>query len=242
MIPPPLIHKLFGYRKFSETQHRSVPLRNFSALWDKKILTENRDAPSLLPSSLLIHKFFRSQKFCETQKGYPTKFFGTARQQIFYRKSWYSPHRHKIFRYPKLMKHWRVPLPTFLALWDKKFSTENLDTLLSLLSLTFFDNRNFLKHRRVPWRNFLALWDENFSRENRDTLLHKVQKSVVELICKNSLETKIKTLGLFLTVCKIWWKILYLGEKYAGASRTSCFNLFHFDISFIMFVLWCSSS
>ena len=32
---PPLIHKLFRYRKFSETQHRRVPLRSFSVLPDK---------------------------------------------------------------------------------------------------------------------------------------------------------------------------------------------------------------
>ena len=40
--PTPLIHKLFRYRKFSETQHRRVHLPSFSALWDKKISTENR--------------------------------------------------------------------------------------------------------------------------------------------------------------------------------------------------------
>ena len=33
-----------------------------------------------------------------------------------------------IFRYPKLVKHEGVPLRKFSALWDKKFSTENLDT------------------------------------------------------------------------------------------------------------------
>ena len=42
------------------------------------------------PSTLLIHKIFRCQKFSETQKGSPTNFFGTVRQQIFDRKSWYN--------------------------------------------------------------------------------------------------------------------------------------------------------
>ena len=168
--PLPLIHKLFGYRKYSETQHRRVPLPNFSAAWDKKFLTENRDTPSLPPPPPLIHKFFQYQKFWETQKCSSTKFFGAVRQKLFDRKSWYS--------------------------------------LPPLLSLTFSDNRNFLKHRRVPQRNFPALSDENFSRENRDTLLHKVQKSVVELICKNSLETNIKTVVLFLTNFKNWSKYL----------------------------------
>ena len=117
------------------------------------------------------------------------------------------------------MKHWRVPLRKFSALRQKVFDGKSWSPLLSL---TFFDNRNCLKHRSVTRRNFSALWDENFSRENRDTLLHKVQKSMVELICKNSLKTNIKTVVLFLTVCKKWSKYLKLGEKYAGASRPSC--------------------
>ena len=32
LLLPLLIHKVFRYRNFSETQHRRVPLRNFSAL------------------------------------------------------------------------------------------------------------------------------------------------------------------------------------------------------------------
>ena len=43
--PPPLIHKLFRYRKISETQHRRVHLPTLSALWDKKFSTEKRDTP-----------------------------------------------------------------------------------------------------------------------------------------------------------------------------------------------------
>ena len=39
------------------------------------ITTENRDTP------LLILNIFRYQKFSETQKGSPTKFFGTLRQK-----------------------------------------------------------------------------------------------------------------------------------------------------------------
>ena len=62
--PSPPIHKLFRYRKFSETQDRRVHLRNFSAMWDQKITTENLDTP-LLP--LLIHKLFRCRKISETQ-------------------------------------------------------------------------------------------------------------------------------------------------------------------------------
>ena len=59
--PSPLIHKLFRYRKFSETQRRRFQLWNFWALWDKRFSTENLDAP-------LIHKLFRYRKFSETQQ------------------------------------------------------------------------------------------------------------------------------------------------------------------------------
>ena len=39
------------------------------------------------PSTPLILKIFGYQDFSETQKGSPTKFFGTERQQIFDGKS-----------------------------------------------------------------------------------------------------------------------------------------------------------
>ena len=80
--PPPLLHKLFRYRKISETQHGRVHLRNFSALWDKKI---RRKILIPLPPSLM-HKIFRYPKFCDTPKCSPTKFFGTVRQKILNKK------------------------------------------------------------------------------------------------------------------------------------------------------------
>ena len=123
MNPPPLINKLFRYRKFSETQIRRVPPRNFSALWDKK----NFDT-----------------------------------------KSWHNSLKHKIFRYPKLVTHWRVPLRNFLALWDKKFQRKIFILPPPLLSINFFETSNFLKQRRVPLRSFSALWDNKLSIENRD--------------------------------------------------------------------------
>ncbi len=190
--PSPLIHKLFRYRKLSETQHRRVHLQNFSALWDKKFSTENLDTPP----SPLIHKLFRYRKFSETHrrmfqlrnfsamwdknfrrkililhpppsypytfslpeifwntppKGSSTKCFGTVRQKIFDRKSWHSPSPliHKLFRCRKLSEtqHRRVHLQNFSALWNKKLSTENLDTPPSpFLSIHFFAAGNFLKH------------------------------------------------------------------------------------------------
>ena len=71
------------------------------------------------------------------------------RQKIFDGKPWYSPSPsfiHKLFRYPKLMKHQRIPLRKFSALWDKKISAENPDTPPPpLLSINTFTNGNILK-------------------------------------------------------------------------------------------------
>ena len=126
--PPPLIHKLFGYRKFSETQHRRVPLRNFSAVWGKKFWPENRDTPSPPP---LIHKFFRYQKFCETE-GTPYEVFRSCETKNF-RQNHDAPRPlvNENFRFKNFFKHRRSLLRSFSALWDQKFSTEKRDTPLS---------------------------------------------------------------------------------------------------------------
>ena len=83
--------------------------------------TENLDTPFPPP---FIHKLFRSWKSSETQqnKGSPTKFFGTARQKILYRKSWFSPLRHKIFRCPKLSETQKGSSSKFFGTMRQKFS------------------------------------------------------------------------------------------------------------------------
>ena len=73
--------KIFPYPKIMT--HWWVPLRIFSALSDKKILTKNRDTPTRPP---LIHKFFGYQNFCIAKNGSSTKIFGTVRQKFFIRK------------------------------------------------------------------------------------------------------------------------------------------------------------
>ena len=81
--PPPLIHKLFGYRKFSETQHRTVPLRNFSALWDKKIFDgKSWYYPPPPPSN---STFFGTRKQCNS-KGFPYGNFRHCETENFRRK------------------------------------------------------------------------------------------------------------------------------------------------------------
>ena len=83
----------------------------------QKVLTENRD---ISPPLILI--FFRDQKFSEAQIGKVSlRNFSALWEKIFDTKSWHNSLKPKIFRYPKLMTHWWVPLRSFSALSDKKF-------------------------------------------------------------------------------------------------------------------------
>ena len=43
-------------------------------------------------------------------------------------------------------------------------------------------------------------------------------------VCRKSSKTRFQTVVLFISVCICWSKFLYSGEKYAGASRPSCFH------------------
>ena len=137
-------------------------------MWEKKFSTENRESPLLLSLTFLI------PEINEALKDSPTKFFGTAGQKIFDRKSWYPLLIHKLFRYLKFSEtqHRRVPLWIFLALWDKIFSTENLDTPPPpFIHKHFFATGRFLKHRSEGFVHefFSPLWDKKFLTESRDT-------------------------------------------------------------------------
>ena len=76
ILPPSCVGKKnFNTRNFLKDSR--VHLRTDSVLWDKTILTENREThPSLIPN------IFRYPKLFETQKGSFTKWFGTVRQKI----------------------------------------------------------------------------------------------------------------------------------------------------------------
>ena len=156
--PPPLIHKVFRYRKFSEKQHRRVPLRNFSVLWDKKISTENRDI------TLWSIKFFDTRNLWHTE-GFPQENFRHCDTKIFYKKSWYSPLKHKVFRNRKFSEtqHRMVPLRNFSELWDNKFSIENRD--IPLWCIKFFDTRKLWHTEGFPYEIFRHCETKNFRQK-----------------------------------------------------------------------------
>ena len=92
------------------------------------------------PSTTFIHKIFRYQEVSETQKGSPTKFFGTVRQQISDGKLWHS-------------------LPSS-----------------PILSMKFFDTRNFLKHSSISLTKFFGtVRQKKFDRKSwYAPLVHKI--------------------------------------------------------------------
>ena len=164
ILPPPfLIHKLFRYRKFSGTQHRRVPLRNDSVLWDKTILTEIvNPAPSLIPNIFRYPELMKHWRI-------PLRNFSALWDKKFSMENCDTPSIppliHKLFRYRKFSgtQQRRVPLGNFSALWDKNFSTENCDTpSIPPLIHKLFRYRKFsgTQQRRVPLRSFSALWDK----------------------------------------------------------------------------------
>ena len=132
----------------------------------QKVLTENRDISPPPPHSY-PYLFSRPEIFRSTdQKGFSTKFFGTVRQN-FDTKSWHNSLKPKIFRNPKLMTHWWVPLRSFSALSDKSFDRKSWYFPPPLI-LIFIRDQKFSEAqiRKVSLRNFSALWDKMFDTKS----------------------------------------------------------------------------
>ena len=162
------MHKIFRYPKFSETF--KVCSRNFSALWDKKISIENLESPP----PLLSINFLATGRFLKhSTEGFTYQIYRHCETKNFGRKNVIPPSMHKYFRYPKISETFKGCPRIFLALWDKKLSTEKRDTPFFIH--IFFETKNFLKNSRISLRKFSALWDIKFSTGNRDMppLIHK---------------------------------------------------------------------
>ena len=142
-------------------EHRRVPLRSLSVLWDSKLSMEYRDIT-------FSSKKFSIPEFSDTLRGSPTKFFVTVRPQIFHRKSWYSPVRHNFSLIPETF--WNKEAFLYELIWyceTKQFDGKSLYSP-PLLSLFFFDTRIFVELRRVPLWSFSVLRENIFSMEDRD--------------------------------------------------------------------------
>ena len=146
------VHKTFWYQKVVE--HRIVPLRSFSVLWDKKFPIENRDNPPFL------RRIFWYPRLPETQKGSPTKFFGTGRQKNFDRTRDISSLMQKFFKISKNSNFLNgSPMAPFSTMRQKIFDGELCFTAPVHRSLRY---PKVVKHRRVPLRSPSLQWDKNF--------------------------------------------------------------------------------
>ena len=101
-------------------------------------------------------------------------FFGTVRSQFFYRKSWYSPPRHKVFWYPKLFETQKGSSTKWFGTVRPK-KRPKIVLPLPLLCMDVLDTKTFLKHRRVPLQCFSVLWDRKFPTEKRDIPLLSIK-------------------------------------------------------------------
>ena len=152
--------KIFRYPKLMT--HWWVPLRSFSALSDKKFWQK---IVIFSPPPLLSLSLFRDLKFSEAQiRKVSLRNFSALWDKISDTKSWHNSLKPKIFRNPKLMTHWWVPLRSFSALSDKKFWQKIVIFPPPPLILIFFRDQKFSEAqiRKVSLRNFLGTVRQNF--------------------------------------------------------------------------------
>ena len=154
--------KFFDTRNF--LKHIRVSLRFHLVLWDETIFTETGYTRHLFYSE----KLPKMQKLIETQNRSPMIFFDTVKQQIFFKKSCFSPVGQNTSRYPKLTDTQKGLLRIDPVLWDKTFLTENHDTSPLFYPLHFFISENLRITESFQLRSFSVLWDNKFSIKNRD--------------------------------------------------------------------------
>ena len=110
---------------------RRVPLRLFLVLWDKNILTENRDIPLRSLKVLDTRKYWNTKQF-------PHKKFRYRETKTTSTNSGYSYYLETCW-YQNASKTHKGSSAMHLALRDNKFWTENCD--ISIISLNTCDTR-----------------------------------------------------------------------------------------------------
>ena len=151
----------------SHAQKNSIPdyLRKFEGVTHeifqdyaaKKIKGERR-----YPAT--EHESPRCTKDFETPRGSPTNFIGSIREKKSTEKSDIILLGMKFFDSRTFLIYWNVPQRNLLALWAKKFSTENRDIPLFKI---FFDTSHLKLSETLDGssRNFSVLWDKKNRRK-----------------------------------------------------------------------------
>ena len=118
-----------------------------------------------------MHENFRQKNFSETPKCSPMKYFGTVRQKLRRKIVILPPPPPPIqtISIPEIIATVKDSSTEIFGTVRQKFSTENCNTPYlpppPLLSIKFFDTRNFVKHRRVHLRNFRHCETKNIRRK-----------------------------------------------------------------------------
>ena len=161
----------------SDTQHRRVPLRFVTALWDKTSSTDNRDSrPLSYPVQFSIPETFWNTRFL-------CKSFWQCETKVFRRKILILalPPSLSInfFTSESFLKHSTEGLlyEMFRNCETKQFWWKNVITTPSLI-LYMFRYQKLSETKKCSPTKFSALWDEIFSTEKLirppPTLIHEL--------------------------------------------------------------------
>ena len=176
ILPPPLLSiNFFATGNFLKHSTEGFTCETFRQCETKGFRRKIVILPPTHPKTFSLPENFWNT----APKGSSAKYFGTVRQKIFDGKSWHIPLKHKIFRYQKFSETPKVsPTKFFGTVRQNNFDGKSWYPP-PLLSLTFFDTRDFLKGSSTK---FFGTVRQKFFNGKSWYLLHKVQKSVVKLI------------------------------------------------------------
>ena len=151
----------FDMKNFINTER--FIYRIFWVLWDKIFQRK-----IVKPFPLLCMKNFGC-KTSETQKGSPTKFFGTVSQKNW-RESWCPPplFTSTFFKIKNFLKHRRVPLRNVSLLGNKHFRS-TVVIPRPFLSSTFSPSGKLSETQKGSLTNSFGIVKQNSLTENRDT-------------------------------------------------------------------------
>ena len=166
---PFLLLNIFRFQK--DLEHRKVPLRKVSVLWDQK--SRRR---IVMPTQFLFPIIFPKNNFWNTE-GFLYEMFRYWETNIFEAQSW-SPDPFFLQHFLHLenyLKHRMVPLRTVLVLWNKI-------VLRRIVMPTHFLFLNIFRHKKVSETQndsstkCLGFARQKLSTENRETPPHPMHE------------------------------------------------------------------
>ena len=157
VIPPFSSIIFFETKNFFKNSR--ISLRKFSALWDMKISTGNRDMPPL------IHKFFSIPENFRKTEGFLYKAFrfGPVRQKVP-TNPWCPPPMHENFRWKNFSEAPKCsPMKYFNTVRQKLRRKIVIPPPPPYPN--FFDTRNYCNRKGFPYKNFRHCETKKFRRK-----------------------------------------------------------------------------